>query len=111
MHALYVTNANPRFTGVSATIRNLLPVQQQQYDLTLVGQPLPDCPAPISFAEARRLTRTPPKDRPFPIWHVRRDPEMLRAIIMRDVLRIPMKIVFTSAAQRRHCRCSGTGER
>ncbi len=102
MHALYVTNANPRFTGVSATIRNLLPVQQQQFDLTLVGQPLPDCSAPISFAEARRLTRTQPKDHPFPIWHVRRDPEMLRAIIMRDVMRIPMKIVFTSAAQRRH---------
>jgi mannosyltransferase len=36
------------------------------------------------------------------IWHVRRDPEMLLGIWARDVLRLPIRLVFTSAAQRRH---------
>jgi mannosyltransferase len=36
------------------------------------------------------------------IWHVRRNPEMRAALWARDVLRLPIRIVFTSAAQRRH---------
>jgi mannosyltransferase len=36
------------------------------------------------------------------IWHVRRDPEMMLTVFLRDVLRFPIKIVFTSAAKHRH---------
>ena len=43
-----------------------------------------------------------PEDKPFNIWHVRRNSEMQLAIFARDILRLPIKIVFTSAAQRRH---------
>lgn len=99
---LFLTNFNSRFTGVSATIANLLPHQSQHYDLRLIGKPLPLCPAPISAREARRLSRTAPKGRPFAIWHLRRDPEMQTAIWARDVLRLPIRCVFTSAAKHRH---------
>ncbi|MEY8830599.1 glycosyltransferase family 4 protein [Sedimentitalea sp. XS_ASV28] len=102
MAELFVTNLNPRFTGVSATAANVLRQQARLHDLHLVGHPLPGCPAPISVARARALSRTPPPDRPFSIWHVRRNPEMRAAIWARDVLRLPIRIVFTSAAQRRH---------
>ena len=44
----------------------------------------------------------PPADKPFNIWHVRRNSEMQFAIFLRDILKLPIKIVFTSAAQRRH---------
>jgi mannosyltransferase len=40
--------------------------------------------------------------RDFSIWHVRRNTEMRAALWARDVLRLPIRIVFTSAAQRRH---------
>ncbi|MFD3189263.1 glycosyltransferase family 4 protein [Sedimentitalea sp. HM32M-2] len=104
MPDLFVTNLNPRFTGVSATAANVIRQQARHHDLRLVGHPLPGCPAPISVAQARQLTRqtTPAPDRPFAIWHVRRNPEMRAAIWARDVLRLPLRIVFTSAAQRRH---------
>lgn len=98
-----VTNFNPRFTGVSSTAGNVL--RQTMADgvkAALVGVPLPGCPEPISRWQALRLSRTPPKGRPFTIWHVRRDPEMQFAIFARDVLRLPIRIVFTSAAMRRH---------
>ncbi|MEL6645335.1 MAG: glycosyltransferase family 4 protein [Pseudomonadota bacterium] len=102
MPELYVTNFNRNFTGVSATAAGILRQQMQTYDTALVGQPLPGGPDPIPRAEALRLSRTPPPNRPFAIWHVRRNPEMRTALWARDVLRLPVKIVFTSAAIRRH---------
>jgi mannosyltransferase len=102
MPELIVTNFNPRFTGVSATAAGVIRVQQDQYDLRLSDVPLPGGPAPISRAEARQLSRSPAPGRPFTIWHVRRNPEMRAALWARDVARLPIRIVFTSAAQRRH---------
>ncbi|MBK0328699.1 glycosyltransferase family 4 protein [Rhodobacteraceae bacterium F11138] len=102
MAELFVTNFNPRFTGVSATAANVIRQQMRRHDLRLVGHPLPGCPDPITARQARRESHSPPPDRPFAIWHVRRNPEMRAAIWARDVLDLPIRIVFTSAAQRRH---------
>ncbi len=95
---LIVTNFNPRFTGVSATIATLVPLLAQKHDVFLCGKPLDGCSAPITFREAVRLSRSDGAV----IWHVRRNNEMLAALFVRDVLRLPIKIVFTSAAIRRH---------
>lgn len=43
-----------------------------------------------------------PAKRRFRIWHARRNIEMLAGIFMRDVLRMKLRLVFTSAAQRHH---------
>jgi len=99
---LYVTNLNKNFTGVSATAAGVVGVQQEQFDLRLVGQALPNCPMPISKRAAYDLSKTKPDGKPFAIWHVRRNPEMRVALWARDVLRLPVKIVFTSSAQRFH---------
>ncbi|MEM6593199.1 MAG: glycosyltransferase family 4 protein [Pseudomonadota bacterium] len=97
---VYVTNFNPNFTGVSATIAALYP--HQKYDLRLVGAQLPGCPKPLGKAEAIRMSSARPDGKPFAIWHVRRNTEMRAAIWARDVLRKPIKLVFTSAAKHRH---------
>jgi mannosyltransferase len=102
MTELVVTNLNPRTTGVSTTAARLIPLQAERYATVLAGHPLPGCPAPVTVAEARRLTRTPPPGRPFAIWHVRRNPEMRAALWARDVLRLPIRIVFTTAGTHRH---------
>jgi len=102
MPDLFVTNFNRNFTGVSATTANVVRQQAAQFDMRLVGHKLPGCPAPISTAQARALSRTATDGKPFAIWHVRRNPEMRAALWARDVLRLPIRIVFTSAAQRRH---------
>ncbi|MFY0692071.1 MAG: glycosyltransferase family 4 protein [Paracoccaceae bacterium] len=102
MPDLYVTNFNRNFTGVSATAANVVRQQMRLHDLRLVGHPLPGAPDPITRAEARSLSRIPPDGKPFPIWHVRRNPEMRVALWARDVARLPIRIVFTSAAQRLH---------
>ena len=100
--AVFVTNFNPRFTGVSATTASICKVQKSQIDVALVGRALSGCPSPLSKRKAICLSLKKPKDKPFNIWHVRRNSEMQLAIFARDILRLPIKIVFTSAAQRRH---------
>lgn len=102
MPELIVTNFNRNFTGVSATAGNVIRQHMHDYDLALVGHPLPGCPTPITKTNAVRLSRQRPKERPFTIWHVRRNTEMRAALWARDVLRLPIRIVFTSAAIRRH---------
>jgi mannosyltransferase len=41
---------------------------------------------------------------PFRIWHARRNDDMLVGLLLRDALRMPVAVIFTSAAQRRHTR-------
>ncbi|APG46416.1 glycosyltransferase family 4 protein [Phaeobacter porticola] len=102
MADLFVTNFNRNFTGVSATAANVIRQQANRYDMALIGRSLPGCPVPVSIAAARAASRHHDPAKSFAIWHVRRNTEMRAAIWARDVLRLPVRIVFTSAAQRRH---------
>lgn len=99
---LIVTNMHRNFTGVSSTAAAVVRKQVEHYDMRLVGRPLPGCPDPISLTQAIGLSRLHSAKRPFAIWHVRRNNEMRAALFARDVLQCPIRIVFTSAAQRRH---------
>ena len=107
-----ITNMKKRYTGVSGTINALLPVQARSLAIGFVGQDIPGAREAKSTAPDRfqHLTvwqaiwlsrKSLPDGRPR-IWHVRRDPEMMLTIFLRDVLRFPIKIVFTSAAKHRH---------
>lgn len=99
---LVVTNFHRRFTGVSATADAVVSCQRAHYRMDLVGHALPSVPEPISYRRALAACRRRPDGKPFAIWHVRRNAEMAAAIFARDVLRLPIRTLFTSAAQRRH---------
>jgi mannosyltransferase len=97
-----VFNLKQRYTGVSATINALVPLQAQQWRLGFCGTRMSNGIDGMTLGQAIALSRKPPKGRAFRIWHVRRDPEMMAAIFARDVLRLPVRLVFTSAAQHLH---------
>ena len=107
-----VTNIKKRFTGVSGTVNALLPVQARSLDIAYVGSDMPGARLAtaqcgqrftwLSFWQAIRLSAKHLPDGRKRIWHVRRDPEMMLAILLRDVLRLPIALVFTSAAKHRH---------
>lgn len=99
---VFVPNLNTRFTGVSSTARAVMQQHLGKHRVALVGVALPGLPAPITKMQALRLSRHRPEGRPFSIWHTRRNTEMALAIFARDVLRLPVKIVFTSAAKHVH---------
>ncbi len=99
---LVVTNFNRNFTGVSSTAAAVTRVLAGRYRTTLVGVPLPGCPEPIGRIAALAASRVPAATRRTIVWHVRRNSEMQWGLVARDVLRLPVRLVFTSAAQRRH---------
>ena len=97
-----VFNLKKRYTGVSATVNALVPLQLQQHKLAYCGTPLPNGVQGLTLKQAIRISKVPPAGKRFRIWHVRRDHEMMAGLWARDVLRLPIKLVFTSAAQHRH---------
>lgn len=97
-----VFNIKQRYTGVSATVNALVPLQMSQWRLGYCGNTMSNGVVGMTLREAMRLSRRPPQGRAFRIWHVRRDHEMAAGIFARDVLRLPIRLVFTSAAQHRH---------
>ena len=99
---LIVTNMHRNFTGVTATTAAVARKQAQKYRMFVAGRALPGCQRPISLRQAILWSRKPLPDRRYILWHVRRNNEMRAALFVRDVLRLPIRIVFTSAAQRRH---------
>ncbi|MDM9621775.1 glycosyltransferase family 4 protein [Rhizobium sp. S96] len=95
-------NFKKRLSGVTSTIIQLIPVQRALGQrVAALGPGLPVDLPHIRFRDLLQLW-TAPRGRRFRIWHARRNIEMLPAIFMRDILRMKLKIVFTSASQRRH---------
>lgn len=90
-----------RLSGVTTTLFRVAPVQGRSLRLAVLGPIVPDEIPQVRFRDLPGLAR-PPADRPFRIWHARRNIEMLGGVILRDLLRFPLKLVFTSASQRKH---------
>jgi mannosyltransferase len=94
-------NFKRRLSGVTSTIVQLIPIQARTLGIATLGPGLPAGLPSLSLRQLGGLLRRP-RGRPFRIWHARRNVEMIAGVVLRDVLRAPLKLVFTSAAQRDH---------
>jgi mannosyltransferase len=94
-------NFNRRLSGVTSTLERLLPIQAQAFAIAALGPGLSPSLPYIRWTDIPALARKP-ANKPFRIWHARRNIEMLAGVVLRDVLRFPLKLVFTSASQRQH---------
>ncbi|WP_416064268.1 glycosyltransferase family 4 protein [Rhizobium sp. ZK1] len=95
-------NLKRRLSGVTSTIVQLIPCQiRLGIRIAALGPGLPPELPRLKWPQLAGLWR-PPAGRRRRIWHARRNNEMAAGILMRHVLRVPLKLVFTSAAQRRH---------
>ncbi len=99
-----------RFSGVTATIDQLMPHLAECGQMAYVGpllphqadkQNRPQYPT-LRFRDALMLSRHRLKDGRKRIWHLRRNKEMLLGMLFRDVFRLPVQLVFTSAAIKKH---------
>ena len=97
-----VTNMHRRFTGVSATVAALVPHQQATRPIAVIDAGNLGLSGTVTFWQALLRGWSTPKAGNFRIWHARRDVEMLAGLFLRYVLRQPWKLVFTSAAPKRH---------
>jgi mannosyltransferase len=92
-----ITNLHWRYSGVTATNRMVAPKLAAMIDAAWLGSDIPDGIARLNFGGLLRLwmRRTPV------IWHARRNNEMIAGVVLR-ALGWPLKLLFTSAAQRHH---------
>ena len=94
-------NFKRRSSGVTSTIIQLIPRQAEDAAIATLGPGLPAHLPRIAWWQLPGLLGRPRRRR-FRIWHARRNVEMLAGIVLKSLFRAPLKIVFTSAAQRRH---------
>ena len=94
---LIVPNLHRRYTGVTATNRMVAPRLASLFRAGWLGSNAPDGIARLGLVDLLRLWR---RQRPL-IWHARRNNEMIFGVVLR-ALGWPLKLVFTSAAQRHH---------
>ncbi|VDS08312.1 D-inositol 3-phosphate glycosyltransferase [Paracoccus haematequi] len=90
-------NLKRRLSGVTATVVRLIPVQARMIAIRATGPGLPPEVPHIPLIRAATL----PRDR-WRVWHARRNTEMALGLILRRILRRKYRLLFTSAAQRRH---------
>ncbi|MGG7519582.1 glycosyltransferase family 4 protein [Allorhizobium undicola] len=97
-------NFKYRLSGVTSTLIQLVPEQRRRgLGVVTLGPGLPEDMPSMSFWQLPALWRRP-EGVSHRIWHARRNNEMLAGLILRHVLRMPLKLLFTSAAQRHHSR-------
>jgi mannosyltransferase len=94
---LIVPNLHRRYSGVTATNRMVAPKLAKMFTAAWLGRDAPDGIARIGVADLLKCWRR----RNSLIWHARRNNEMIVGILLRS-LGWPLKLVFTSAAQRHH---------
>jgi mannosyltransferase len=95
-------NFKRKLSGVTSTIVQLIPLQRANgLNIVTLGPGLPADLPNIGWTSLPGLWFKP-RTRPFRIWHARRNNEMIAGILMRSVLRMRLRLLFTSAAQRDH---------
>jgi len=94
---LIVPNLHRRYSGVTATNRMVAPKLAKMFRAAWLGPNAPDGIARMGIADLPPLWR---RRAPL-IWHARRNNEMIAGVLLRS-LGWPLKLVFTSAAQRHH---------
>jgi mannosyltransferase len=94
---LIVANLHWRYSGVTATSRMVSPKLAKLFASAWLGPDAPEGIARMGAADLLKLWRR----RTALIWHARRNNEMIVGVLLR-ALGWPLKLLFTSAAQRHH---------
>lgn len=93
-----VTNLHRRYTGVSATVRALVPLQRQEISIGLLDWGGLGLPAQVRWWQLLRQGWSRPSRGRCRVWHARRDIEIAIGVLLKKLLKQPWKILFTSAA-------------
>ncbi len=95
------TNFNWRQSGGTTAVVQLVPEQAKTLKIAALGFDLPERVPRMLWRDVPKLFGKP-ANRPFRIYHCRRNIEMMLGIFLRDGLRAPLRLIFNSAGQRRH---------
>ncbi|PWE32222.1 glycosyl transferase family 1 [Maritimibacter sp. 55A14] len=93
-------NFKRRLSGVTATIVRLVPLQAREIAIAAAGPVLPGHVPQIRLLALVTMPRRGPSG--TRVWHARRNTEMLGGLALKYLLGKKLRLLFTSASQRRH---------
>ncbi|MEM1075189.1 MAG: glycosyltransferase family 4 protein [Pseudomonadota bacterium] len=93
-------NFKRRHSGVTSTVIRLVPEQAKTIAIVASGPELPPNVPNVLPSELWKLSRSGPSG--ARVWHARRNVEMVAGLALKYIARKRLKLLFTSAAQRRH---------
>jgi mannosyltransferase len=92
-------NFKRRLSGVTATVMRLVPLQARSISIVATGPVVPEDVPQVPLLSLLTMSRRGPSG--WRVWHARRNVEMLGGLALRYVLGKRLKLMFTSASQRR----------
>lgn len=98
---IIAANLGARYSGVNSTLDRVVKRQRREFGVAVFGGIPGTGPGKMRAREFWKLWRRP-LALPFRIWHARRNNDMILGVFLRDVLNMPLRLVFTSASQRKH---------
>lgn len=93
-------NFKRRLSGVTATVVRLVPVQARDIVIAATGPVIPDHVPQIPLSALITMSRRGPDGGPR-VWHARRNLEMIGGLALKHLLGKRLRMVFTSASQRK----------
>ncbi|WP_300055839.1 glycosyltransferase family 4 protein [uncultured Roseobacter sp.] len=92
-------NFKRRLSGVTATIIRLVPIQSRDIAIAATGPVLPAHVPQVPLSALPWMSRRGPNG--WRVWHARRNVEMIGGLALRYLLGKRLKLLFTSASQRK----------
>ena len=95
-------NLHARYSGITSVVITIVPELAKQLAIASVGPHLSARVPRIRWTQLFTQGWSKPPQHSKRIWHARRNDEMIVGLILRDILRQPWLLTFTSTAQRDH---------
>jgi mannosyltransferase len=102
---LIIGNSKRNFSGITSTMLQVVSYQKHMIPLRVMGKNnLTDSNLAISFWQVVKMCQSPLSNGKFRIFHARRVDEMIQGVLLKYLFRAKIKLVFSSAAQRKRAR-------
>ncbi len=95
-------NLHARYSGITSVVITIVPELAKHISIASVGPHLPARVPRIKWWQLFTEGWSTPPLHKKRIWHARRNDEMIIGLILRNILRQPWLLTFTSTAQRNH---------
>lgn len=100
---LILGNSNPRFSGVTSTMLQVLNIQKSLLHVAVLGKHhVPEGITCLSFFQTARLCKKPLVNGKKRVFHARRNDEVIQALLLKYLFRAKIRIAFTATSQRQH---------
>ncbi len=102
---LIIGNSKRNFSGITSTMLQVVSYQKHIIPLRIMGKNnLSDPALAISFWQVVKMCQKPLSNGKFRIFHARRVDEMIQGVLLKYLFGAKIKLVFSSAAQRKRAR-------